>query len=665
MASQHQSSKNGKSSLKYWWIPLEVQSLEPDLIVLNKNLCTPSTSSQKGGLPSNRRPNKGLTISHFRSAAAGLWDYVGQPAICLSEDNFKYDNLYEKVNLFQLDSERDVPAVFVDNKIFQKNAELRTRYKATAKSNFEDLRRIKKMLLFASCNRNINSFYFQSTAISTGETNKAAEVASNGMAGTAGNLTTKPYFGLKDFAKFTKDGCQEMDESYTVGKVSSDLPDIQITNNFYKAEDTDLVIKTTHLSKNEQKPPSSLSSERTLQASTCAEKAETILRKPISGLQTSCNMEILSSSLESDECQKLINSTSVISEALEEASATNYQNTCENDNFFGSLSLIGNFSPKPWLTIQNKLQLAFSNNRHAIAGALAGTLVTLCLHPVDTVKTIIQANEMGQKSFYRVLRRIISQHGIVGLYRGIGSNITSSAPISAIYTFTYESVKCSLLPLLPNEYHSFAHCIAGGCSSIATSFVFTPSERIKQQMQVSSQYQNCWKALIGCLQKGGIPSLYAGWGAVLCRNIPHSIIKFYTYESLKQIFSSVYPDSNLQTFHTLVCGGLAGSTAALFTTPFDVVKTRLQIQPPGSIGKYHGVFHALQEIAKQEGLQGLYRGLTPRLVMYVSQGAIFFASYEFLKAVFLLETPENSTKLKEDEICLDDPAAAGLEKLPA
>ncbi|XP_020594939.1 kidney mitochondrial carrier protein 1-like [Phalaenopsis equestris] len=89
------------------------------------------------------------------------------------------------------------------------------------------------------------------------------------------------------------------------------------------------------------------------------------------------------------------------------------------------------------------------------------------------------------------------------------------------------------------------------------------------------------------------------------------------------------------------------------------------MQPPGSIGKYHGVFHALQEIARQEGLQGLYRGLTPRLAMYVSQGAIFFASYEFLKAVFLLESPEDATKMKENEICLDDQAAAGLQKLPA
>ncbi|XP_038979639.1 uncharacterized protein LOC103717421 isoform X2 [Phoenix dactylifera] len=140
-------------------------------------------------------------------------------------------------------------------------------------------------------------------------------------------------------------------------------------------------------------------------------------------------------------------------------------------------------SLKHWLSIQNKIQNVCSNNRHAIAGALAGALVSLCLHPVDTVKTIIQANGMGQKSTYLIVRRIISEKGTLGLYCGIASNIASSAPISAIYTFTYESVKGALLPLLPKEYHSLAHCITGGCSSIATSFVSTPSERIKQQMQ--------------------------------------------------------------------------------------------------------------------------------------------------------------------------------------
>jgi len=54
-------------------------------------------------------------------------------------------------------------------------------------------------------------------------------------------------------------------------------------------------------------------------------------------------------------------------------------------------------------------------------------------------------------------------------------------------------IAVALTPL--QEYHSIAHCAAGGCSSIATSFVFTPSECIKQQMQVGSQYQNCWYAI--------------------------------------------------------------------------------------------------------------------------------------------------------------------------
>lgn len=105
----------------------------------------------------------------------------------------------------------------------------------------------------------------------------------------------------------------------------------------------------------------------------------------------------------------------------------------------------------------------------------------------------------------------------MGLYRGIASNLASSAPTSAIYTFTYETVKSAMLPILPKvsfsvlsnplvslqtchfsqknliqEYYSLAHCTAGGCASIATSFIFTPSDRVKQQMQVRSHYQNCW-----------------------------------------------------------------------------------------------------------------------------------------------------------------------------
>lgn len=98
------------------------------------------------------------------------------------------------------------------------------------------------------------------------------------------------------------------------------------------------------------------------------------------------------------------------------------------------------------------------------------------------------------------------------------------------------------------------------------------------------------------------------------------------------------PDSaKLNSGQTLLCGGFAGSTAALCTTPFDVIKTRVQLQALSPVCKYDGVVHALKEIFRHEGLCGLYRGLTPRLAMYMSQGAIFFTSYEFLSTLMFPE----------------------------
>ncbi|KAL2902595.1 Mitoferrin [Bienertia sinuspersici] len=326
-------------------------------------------------------------------------------------------------------------------------------------------------------------------------------------------------------------------------------------------------------------------------------------------------------------------------------------------------------------SVTNKPHQLLAKQDHAVSGALAGICVSLCLHPIDTVKTIIQSCQPGQKSICYIGQSVLSERGLPGLYRGITSNITTSAPISAIYTFTYESMKEFLLPSLAKEYHSVAHCTAGACASIATSFVFTPSERIKQQMQVNSKYQNCWIAVQRIIETGGLRSLYTGWGAVLCRNIPHSIIKFYTYESMKQmLMSSQPPNKQPNTLQTnlayenrlvickikarvtnfflsygtlmqLLCGGLAGSTAALFSTPFDVVKTRLQTQIPGSIQRYHSILNVLQDICEHEGVRGLYRGLIPRLAMYMSQGALFFASYEFLKSLLSSELRQHKKEI--------------------
>ena len=89
---------------------------------------------------------------------------------------------------------------------------------------------------------------------------------------------------------------------------------------------------------------------------------------------------------------------------------------------------------------------------------------------------------------------------------------------------------------------------------------------------------------------------------------------------------------------TLAIGGIAGSTAAVFTTPFDTIKTRLQTQGLSANQDSRvmgGVIPTMKDIILHEGVGGLYRGVIPRLFIYVTQGAVFFTSYEIARKALL------------------------------
>ena len=91
----------------------------------------------------------------------------------------------------------------------------------------------------------------------------------------------------------------------------------------------------------------------------------------------------------------------------------------------------------------------FVMSANAVAGAIAGTLVSVCLHPMDTVKVTIQAERKAREPLVKVIGRMLAKRGVFGLYSGLTTSLASSAPISAIYTASYESVKAKLLPVFP------------------------------------------------------------------------------------------------------------------------------------------------------------------------------------------------------------------------
>ncbi|KAA8905752.1 mitochondrial carrier protein [Sphaerosporella brunnea] len=97
-----------------------------------------------------------------------------------------------------------------------------------------------------------------------------------------------------------------------------------------------------------------------------------------------------------------------------------------------------------------------------------------------------------------------------------------------------------------------------------------------------------------------------------------------------------------------LAGGLAGCAAKTLIAPLDRVKILFQASNPQFLkytGSWKGVFYAVQDIRRNEGLLGLYRGHSATLLRIFPYAAIKFAAYEQIRNV-LIKSKEQETPLR-------------------
>jgi len=83
-------------------------------------------------------------------------------------------------------------------------------------------------------------------------------------------------------------------------------------------------------------------------------------------------------------------------------------------------------------------------------------------------------------------------------------------------------------------------------------------------------------------------------------------------------------------------GSVAGTGACMISTPFEVVKTRLQLQGElkhGGQKVYTGFLQGLFTILKYEGLSGIYSGISPAIWYQVVMNGVRFGSHDFMKDI--------------------------------
>jgi hypothetical protein len=178
-----------------------------------------------------------------------------------------------------------------------------------------------------------------------------------------------------------------------------------------------------------------------------------------------------------------------------------------------------------------------------------------------------------------------------------------------------------------------AQAVASAFGTALGTGVRIPADVLKQRCQVGSD-PNAAAALAAAVRAGGLPgSLFVSTVPLLLREVPFYAIGVVFFSAFKSVAdgsaaSGGTPARALSRHETLALGAAAGAAASFFTTPCDVLKTRVAT---AALGSRVNAASALVSIVRNEGVLALWRGALPRALWVAPMGALNFAGTELMK----------------------------------
>lgn len=286
---------------------------------------------------------------------------------------------------------------------------------------------------------------------------------------------------------------------------------------------------------------------------------------------------------------------------------------------------------------------------------------------MDVVKTRLQAQSQALsntstsattgnnlKHRYRgtvdAFRKIGSHEGPLALWRGLGPALVMTVPSTTIYFSLYEIMKHDFDSKLSMSHWSplLAGCIARTMAVAVTS----PIDLFRTNLQSHSRQVGSMTLFKNIVRSGRWSTFWVGVRPTLWRDVPFSGIYWTCFEALRlEIAKSGKVSSNF--VNALTSGAIAGAVAAIVTLPFDVLKTRTQMNVDRvASGKMlmdqlpTSTFGHMSEIVHREGARALFQGLWPRVFKIAPSCAIMISSYELIKDIFTSRRNLSSSEAK-------------------
>ncbi|XP_059364367.1 probable mitochondrial glutathione transporter SLC25A40 [Carassius carassius] len=236
--------------------------------------------------------------------------------------------------------------------------------------------------------------------------------------------------------------------------------------------------------------------------------------------------------------------------------------------------------------------------------------------------------------------KIIRMEGVRSLWSGLPPTLVMAVPATVIYFTCYDQL-CAILKHRMGDRSDYAPLLAGAIARVGSATVISPLELVRTKMQSEKQsYQELSAVIRSALHNKGWRSLWRGWGPTLLRDVPFSAMYWFNYEKGKVWLCQYYNCTDPTVAITFTAGALSGSFASVITLPFDVVKTKRQVE----LGEHiicvvsthvsSSTYHVMKRIVAENGVSGLFAGFLPRLIKVAPACAIMISTYEFGKAFF-------------------------------
>ncbi|XP_074865882.1 solute carrier family 25 member 48 [Carettochelys insculpta] len=296
-----------------------------------------------------------------------------------------------------------------------------------------------------------------------------------------------------------------------------------------------------------------------------------------------------------------------------------------------------------------------------VAGWIGGAASVIVGHPLDTVKTRLQAGQ-GYGNMLNCILTVYRNENVAGFFKGMSFPLASIAVYSSVTFGVFSNTQRFISQ---QRYGDSNHApalsdliVASMVAGVVSVGIGCPVDLIKIRLQMQTQsfikaninlknraigfpaYRGPIHCVSSILRHEGLAGMYRGAGAMLLRDVPGYCLYFIPYKCL---CGWITPEGSISPSPSSVwiAGGIAGTISWGTATPMDVVKSRLQADGV-YLNKYKGVTDCISQSYHSEGLKVFVKGITVNAVRGFPMSAAMFLGYELSRQALIGDQVETN-----------------------